>query len=237
LPIAHNIPFLGNYLAQRWLWTFNLSAGIFGQGIITGPVIPLHMLAGTIVGWAILSPIAKKKEWAPGDVGDWSIGSRGWTLWVALAILLSDCLVNLLGMVFTFEAVRVKISNAATWAQKILYQYTHGIPEGHTLNGRGDISTSTHRSVVGYKHRDYTTTHKLPKLSLEQTYYTLVAAIFASAFLCVGTSKFVFGEQLPVGVILLAVVISLFLGLVSIQAVGQTDHSPVSGLGKTRSPT
>lgn len=214
-----------------------MSAGIFGQGMITGPVIPLHMLAGTIVGWAILSPIAKKKDWAPGDVGDWSTGSRGWTLWVGLAILLTDCLVNLLAIVFTRDTVRSKISNAAKWGRKIFDQYTpHGTPERPDLNGGGDVSTSTHRSVASYKNQNYATMHKLRKLSLKQTYYILVAAIFASAFLCVGTSKFVFGEQLPVGVILLAVMISLFLGVVSIGAVGQTDHSPVSGLSKTHSP-
>ena len=33
-----------------------MSPGFIGQGIITGPIITIHMLMGTVVGWGILSP-------------------------------------------------------------------------------------------------------------------------------------------------------------------------------------
>ncbi len=48
------------------------------------------MLLGAVVGWGILSPLAKYKGWAPGPVGDWTTGSRGWLVWTSLAMYVSD---------------------------------------------------------------------------------------------------------------------------------------------------
>jgi hypothetical protein len=55
-----------------------------------------------LVGWAILSPIVKHYGWAPGSVGDMTIGARGWILWVALAIMTVDSLTSLLPVVGEF---------------------------------------------------------------------------------------------------------------------------------------
>ncbi|KAH7311389.1 OPT oligopeptide transporter protein-domain-containing protein [Stachybotrys elegans] len=101
-PILKDLPVIGRAAASQ-LWTVNLSPGYFGQGIITGPTAVLNMLAGAIVGWGILSPVAKSRGWAPGDPGDWDTGSRGWILWVGLAIMLADSLVCL--MAFTLKSI------------------------------------------------------------------------------------------------------------------------------------
>src|ERR1700753_3761172 len=55
-----------------------------------------------IVGWGILSPLAKFEGWAPGPVGDMSTGSRGWILWVSLAIMCADSIVSLMPLVMEF---------------------------------------------------------------------------------------------------------------------------------------
>ena len=52
-----------------------------------------------LVGWGILSPLAKYSGWAPGPVGDMTVGARGWILWVSLAIMCSDSLVSLVPVV------------------------------------------------------------------------------------------------------------------------------------------
>ncbi|KAI6844757.1 oligopeptide transporter-like protein [Hortaea werneckii] len=91
----HSIPFLGTYLARKWLWSLNPSPAYVGQGIIMGPATTIHMLLGAIIGWAILSPLAKYRGWASGDVGDWNTGSKGWIVWVSLAIMLADAIVSL----------------------------------------------------------------------------------------------------------------------------------------------
>lgn len=52
-----------------------------------------------LVGWGILSPISKHAGWAPGPVGDMSSGTRGWILWISLAIMCADSLVSLLPVI------------------------------------------------------------------------------------------------------------------------------------------
>lgn len=53
-----------------------------------------------LVGWGILSPLAKHSGWAPGPVGDMTSGSRGWILWVSLAIMCTDSLVSLIPVIY-----------------------------------------------------------------------------------------------------------------------------------------
>lgn len=78
-----------------WLWTLNPSPAYVGQGIIMGPATTLHMLLGAILGWGILSPLAKRNGWAPGPVSNWETGAKGWIVWISLAIMLADALVSL----------------------------------------------------------------------------------------------------------------------------------------------
>lgn len=48
------------------------------SGIIMGFPTTISMNLGMITGWAILSPLAKHKGWAPGPVSSSTDGSRGW---------------------------------------------------------------------------------------------------------------------------------------------------------------
>ncbi len=55
-----------------------------------------------LVGWGILSPLAKHYDWAPGPVGDMTTGARGWILWTSLAIMSSDSLVALIPVAWEY---------------------------------------------------------------------------------------------------------------------------------------
>lgn len=67
----------------------------------------LSMNFGMLVGWGILSPLSQKAGWAPGPTGDMAAGSRGWILWVSLAIMCADSVVSLLPVVWGFAAKRL----------------------------------------------------------------------------------------------------------------------------------
>ncbi|KAG7089535.1 hypothetical protein E1B28_011208 [Marasmius oreades] len=101
-PVVFAIPLFGNYLARNWAWSFTPSLSYVGQGIIMGLPTTLSMNMGMVVGWAVLSPIAKFSGWAPGPVGDMTTGSRGWILWVSLAIMCADSVVSLTPVVSEF---------------------------------------------------------------------------------------------------------------------------------------
>ncbi|KAF9532513.1 oligonucleotide transporter [Crepidotus variabilis] len=95
-PVVFALPLFGSYLAREWLWFFTPSLSYVGQGIIMGFPTTVSMNLGMLVGWAILSPLAKNSGWAPGPVGDMSTGARGWILWVSLGIMCTDALISLL---------------------------------------------------------------------------------------------------------------------------------------------
>ncbi|KAJ6494880.1 OPT oligopeptide transporter protein-domain-containing protein [Mycena vitilis] len=98
-PAIFSVPLFGTYLAREWLWTFTPSLAYVGQGIIMGFPTTLSMSLGMLLGWGVLSPVAKMSGWAPGPVGDMSDGARGWILWTSLAIMCADSLVSLLPVV------------------------------------------------------------------------------------------------------------------------------------------
>ena len=93
--MLRNVPIFGTVAAENWLWAFDLSPAYFGYGIIIGPSINISMLFGAIIGWGILSPLAKNYGWAPGQVGDWDHGSRGWILWIGMGLILGDATIGL----------------------------------------------------------------------------------------------------------------------------------------------
>jgi uncharacterized oligopeptide transporter (OPT) family protein len=55
-----------------------------------------YIALGAVIGWGILSPVAKHNGWAPGPVDDWDTGSRGWILWVGMRLILGDTLIGII---------------------------------------------------------------------------------------------------------------------------------------------
>lgn len=94
-PVLRNIPIFGSTAAVSWLWALNPSLAYVGQGVIMGPATTLHMLLGAVIGWGVLSPLANYRGWAPGAIDDWETGSKGWIVWISLAIMLADAVVGL----------------------------------------------------------------------------------------------------------------------------------------------
>lgn len=86
---------LGLPALTQWGWELAPSAGYIGQGMIMGPRTTASMLAGAVVGYGILGPVARRAGWAPGPIGDWETGAAGWVMWVSLAIMLTDALTSL----------------------------------------------------------------------------------------------------------------------------------------------
>ena len=101
-------------------------------GIIMGYPTTISMNLGMITGWAILSPLAKHKGWAPGPVSSSTDGSRGWIvsrnarsetfadlkclshqLWVSLAIMISESVISLLPIAISYsESIAARIQQA-----------------------------------------------------------------------------------------------------------------------------
>lgn len=222
-PIIRDLPVFGTAAASTWLWTLNPSPAYIGQGIIMGPETTMHMLFGAFIGWAILSPLAKHKNWAPGDVGDWKSGSRGWIVWISLAIMLTDSLISL-GSVLLDYAVQ------------------HGlIPRpAQSHSGRGDYQALAHsddderpRSSSGLlnptvkpdgEEEDAPPHHLVPNKAV-------FIGLFLSGLLCIAATAIVF-PFVPLYATLAAFLLALLLSIMGVRALGQTDLNPVSGISK-----
>ncbi|KAF2120074.1 OPT oligopeptide transporter protein-domain-containing protein [Lophiotrema nucula] len=241
-PNLHNVPIFGNR-AKYWLWAMDLSPGFLGQGIIMGPFISMHMMSGAIVGWAILSPLAKMKNWAPGDIDDWTTGSRGWIIWVSLASLLADSSVKL-GWVALRPLwnglkgfIHAGPSSRAFWADRIrprLPKFSQNehlpLPPDPTLDDDPLLEspelrpTTSQRLPFPCQGRRRTF---FPRLTSQQL---LFWSFILSLIICVSTTAIVFGDLIRWHFTLLAIALSLPMAAVSIRSVAETDYNPDSAI-------
>ncbi|RGP58389.1 oligopeptide transporter [Fusarium longipes] len=234
-PVLRNLPVFGPNAAHMWLWTFNPSFAYIGQGIIMGTETTLHMLLGAVVGWGILSPLAKSRGWAPGDVDDWENGSKGWIIWISLAIMLADAIVSLayVGLRGVFTSHKV-ISIVSSFRQRLQEHGISGVwrPPSHVYSpllhtdttdrteprrdctredGDGDEDAPPHQRIDG----------RMVSIGL-----------LASIALCVLTIYLVFGDLVPLYATSIAVLMALVLSIMGVRALGETDLNPVSGISK-----
>jgi uncharacterized oligopeptide transporter (OPT) family protein len=249
-PILRNLPVFGLRLAESWLWTLNPSLAYVGQGIIMGPATTTHMLLGAIVGWGILSPLAKTKAWAPGPVDDWETGSKGWIVWISLAIMLADSVVSLgyiaLRPVFMYGGeylgdARRKVKRR-DW--KGLLQIVVGnSAEGYSpITGGQEVSTALEETVPTSPSTSPTNNPSsgeakdLPEPDAPPEHLisnrTVWIGLALSIVFCITSIRIVFGALVPFYAIITAVVMALILSIMGVRALGETDLNPVSGISK-----
>ena len=256
MPQFRNIPFLGTYLASTWLWTFNLSPAYAAQGIIMGPATTFHMLVGAIVGWGMLSPLAKNRGWAPGPVKDWETGSKGWIVWISLAIMLVDSIISIGWLAARPLArlagrrlgpfARAMERNGVRGAVSVLRQrsgYTALVDgsEDDTLSlvrqqssRRGHaLDTSRPRASIASGERG-ANSHRYVDAPPDQliSSRTVTFGLVLSLLFCVVTIRIGFGPLVPIYATVMAVVMALLLSIMGVRALGQTDLNPVSGISK-----
>ena len=236
LPILHKLPIFGLNLAKKWVWTLNPSPAYVGQGIIMGPATTFHMLLGAIVGWAILSPLAKTKGWAAGPVNDWETGSKGWIVWVSLAIMLADAVVNL-GWLFLrptiyygpdwVKSAKQHYKNSSSWTDLLLgKQLTGYIALAATPNVPQSPSTAKPQKPTSDGPPDDAPPHHLVSNRSVAILLPLTLVI------CVVCIHITFGAYIPLRLNILAIVLALLLSVMGVRALGETDLNPVSGISK-----
>jgi OPT family oligopeptide transporter len=243
-PILRNIPVFGSTLAESWLWTLNPSLAYVGQGIIMGPATTLHMLLGAIVGWGILSPLAKNRGWAPGPVDDWETGSKGWIVWVSLAIMLADSVVSLGYIALTplvmhrgeyVEIMRRMLKR--DW--KAFLHLRSGKTGGDYARLREEVSTPL-EETRSISQEDLILSDEeikaLPEPDAPHEHLvndsTVWVGLALSVAFCIASIRVVFGALVPFYAIIIAVIMALVLSIMGVRALGETDLNPVSGISK-----
>ncbi|KAJ5516456.1 hypothetical protein N7527_008016 [Penicillium freii] len=239
VPIVHAIPLFGAGMAKNWLWTLNPSPAYIGQGIIMGPSTCLHMLFGAVLGWGVLSPLAKTHGWAPGEVKSWENGSKAWIVWISLAIMLADSLVSL-GWLLLKPIVKhsprwitsFQSTRAGQWIALRLQSSQHSYinysaleSESHLLSHDNDDAHHTLRTTSEEEEED------APPSQLIST-RTVVILLPLTLLLNVACMHFVFGEIISPFLSTLATLLAVLLSIMGVRALGETDLNPVSGISK-----
>ena len=188
-----------------------------------GPATTLHMCLGSIVGWGILSPLAKSKEWAPGPVEDWDTGSKGWIVWISLSVMLADSIVNL-----GWLMLRPVIYDAPSYFETLKERYRRGRLSAYN---RGDYTALARRSTSDSKALHQSTEPDAPAHQLVSN-KTIFVVLVVSITLCIFTIRYVFQKIIPFGAIILSILLALLLSIMGVRALGETDLNPVSGISK-----
>ncbi|KAK7398752.1 OPT superfamily [Neonectria punicea] len=236
-PILRNLPVFGS-VAATWLWTFNPSLAYVGQGIIMGPETTLHMAIGAVVGWGILSPLAKSRGWAPGDVDDWEHGSKGWIIWVSLAIMLVDAIVSLAYVAFRPLMVKDLSGSLMSLRQQVQEHGISGLwrqrPHGYSLLRNDDDEPSFPAGEAGAGDSPSNSVQEQEDAPLDQRISGKFVSVglLSSIAICVLTIHIVFGNLVPLYATIIAVLMALVLSIMGVRALGETDLNPVSGISK-----
>ncbi|KAH7040405.1 oligonucleotide transporter [Microdochium trichocladiopsis] len=256
-PGIRNLPIFGTVAAETWLWTLNPSLAYVGQGIIMGPSTTIHMLLGAVLGWAVLSPLAKNKGWAPGAIDDWETGSKGWIVWTSLAIMLADAVISL-GYITLRPVVQHGPSVLRNAQQQFEREGWRGLfrkrssqhrytalanddnlsPRPSTDND--DSQEPSSRPVIAPAHMPgYDDNTKLRAWDGEDAppdqligSKTVNIGLVLSILFCVASIHFTFGELVPLYATVIAVFMALLLSIMGVRALGETDLNPVSGISK-----
>lgn len=207
-----------------------------------GPSTCMHMLFGAVLGWGILSPLAKARGWAPGPVDSWDDGSKAWIVWVSLAIMLADSLVSLGWLV-----IKPVVSRAPRWIAIL-----RSTRAGQWIAVRLVSSGSHEHSYINYSALDsgnnevahenldgvhvQVTTHTeededAPPSQLIST-RTVVILLPLTLILNVVCMHYAFGDIISPWLSSLATLLAVLLSIMGVRALGETDLNPVSGISK-----
>ncbi|KAJ5949547.1 hypothetical protein N7454_001131 [Penicillium verhagenii] len=229
VPITKEFPLFGRQAATKWLWTFSLSPGFFGSGMIMGPEIVLHMLTGAIVAWGILSPYAKGKGWAPGDVSDWETGSRGWLIWISLTCLMADTLVKMVWIYFKATREKYGYLLSRGWEKTRL---ALGGRLGYMAVQNDNTETfDEHDGLTdGTEHLDILRGVPDGRESPSCSGYILATIFLFSIPGCIFATQSVFGDKMPWYYTFLSILLAFPIAMTGIRGLAESDFNAGSGL-------
>ncbi|KAJ0424842.1 oligopeptide transporter, OPT family [Aspergillus carlsbadensis] len=235
VPQVRDVPIFGPSLAQNWLWTLNPSPAYVGQGIIMGPSTCMHMLFGAVLGWGVLSPLAKARGWAPGPVDSWEDGSKAWIVWVSLAIMLADSIVSL-GWLVVKPAVAVVPSLVHKVVNSRIGRWIAS--KSSAVTGRHNYNYSALQPIEESAQTDSQTINKseteeedAPPSQLISI-RTVLILLPLTLILNVICMHIVFGDVISPLLSSLATLLAVLLSIMGVRALGETDLNPVSGISK-----
>lgn len=183
------------------------------------------MLLGGVLGWGILSPLARSHMWAPGPIDDMETGFRGWLLWVSIGFLLGDVVVRASESVMNaclafYRGLRLSARRG------LAVDNAHRDPDVQPL-----LEPLTGPNLV---EATPASTQESRETNVVSNRVLLWFFLFSVA-VCILATYVVFGHAVPIHLTVVAVLVALPLCVVVLQASGETSTVPSQSLSKQSS--
>ncbi|KAI0461936.1 hypothetical protein LJB42_004541 [Komagataella kurtzmanii] len=252
IPLLRQVPIFGTYLSKNYLWNFQPSPAYIGQGMIMGLPSVSYMLFGSILGWGVLAPLAQKLEWAPGPIDDWKVGGQGWILWISLAVMVSDSVISFLVVTIksSLNFYHRRYANSDQDSLPLLNsetssndEPTNSTNEGNSLHFGDEPTNSSNEDhsqhltdPISIIEDESNTPDTIEAKDVDEKHLvstnTATIGVLLSSILCIVLVRYVFSSIVPIYALVTAVILALFLSILAVRALGETDLNPVSGIGK-----
>lgn len=99
-------------------WKLGANVGYVGQGMIMGPRVCISMLAGAVIGFGVLAPMAVRNGWAS-DSQTSPDGSVAWVSWLAMSVMIADSLTSLAVLLCRYVVDVVRAQSAGRQAVRL----------------------------------------------------------------------------------------------------------------------
>jgi OPT family oligopeptide transporter len=178
------------------------------------------VLLGAIVAWGILSPLAVHKGWATDAIQNFEHGPKGWLIWIALAVLLPDSILDLGWLAIKTVATYCQTVPNFQFLTPSRYQRLPSRPSS-------TMTASEPPSQTRFTLDSRVVTQN--EFISNRTISILFGSACALAAICVHTT---YGFYMHLWTIPLALLLSPLASIIAARSLGETDFTPNSGIAK-----
>ena len=215
--------FLGLHELARRGFGIRLDFALVGGGMLMGEKVGYSVLAGAIIAWGMIGPLAESKGWVSDteNVFNMKNGARGLLLWPGVTFMAVDSFSQL------FKAMVIAKFAASNDSSTITTTTTTTtITSSNELQQRSDNIKHDSEEV------DNDATLSATPFSIEDNVprnWWITGLLFA-VFSSMVSQRILFGLKLTTSI--MSIPVGLFMTYIAIRCAGETDINPIGPMGK-----
>ena len=214
--------FLGLHELARRGFGIRLDFALVGGGMLMGEKVGYSVLAGAIIAWGMIGPLAESKGWVSDteNVFNMKNGARGLLLWPGVTFMAVDSFSQL------FKAMVIAKFATSNDSSTITTTTTTTITSSNELQQRSDNIKHDSEEV------DNDATLSATPFSIEENVprnWWITGLLFA-VFSSMVSQRILFGLKLTTSI--MSIPVGLFMTYIAIRCAGETDINPIGPMGK-----